>query len=227
MNDFNEKYQAKFGKPFYEEPQSESSINQKVPLELQLDRKLAIVKMQNAEINTPNNQQLLDTPLLELINEYGLQRLGEFERAFNLYVWLGNLQDELEDITPKHYGSDRASYNNRVSTLNKKIAETKKHLNSFDNGEHINKNNNAEPIENNLKNEELEVFIKSIIADYPEATSKDILAHCFECYKTNNRQKEKIKKIMLGLGVRMDSIAGVRTSESIKYMAKAEIFNSQ
>ena len=64
-------------------------------------------------------------------------------------------------------------------------------------------------------------FIERVISKYPKATSKDIISHCFICYKNNNRQKTKIKNIMVTLGIETDKNSGKRNKESIDYMKNA------
>lgn len=70
------------------------------------------------------------------------------------------------------------------------------------------------------KDEHIRDFIESIITDYPKATSKDIVSHCFDCYKDNNSQLEPIKKIIAKLNVVMGE-SGRRTNKAIKYMEGA------
>lgn len=71
-------------------------------------------------------------------------------------------------------------------------------------------------------NEKLEFtrFIKEIIKKYPEATSKDFVSHCFECYKDNNRKLTKIKKIIKKLGI-VQGGRGRRTKEAFNYFKEA------
>ncbi len=64
-------------------------------------------------------------------------------------------------------------------------------------------------------------FLERVISKYPKATSKDIISHCFICYKNNNRQKTKIKNIMVTLGIETDKNSGKRNKESIDYMKNA------
>ena len=79
------------------------------------------------------------------------------------------------------------------------------------------------PLFNNHENEDAHItnFIESVITDFPEAKSKDIVSHCFDCYKSSNRDKSRIKKIIAGLGIEMDKKGGKRNQKSIDYMQGA------
>ena len=70
-------------------------------------------------------------------------------------------------------------------------------------------------------NEHIKGFIKSISESYPKATSKDIVGHCFDCYKGNNRKLTEVKAIIEELGIKMDKKGGKRTSKAIEYMQEA------
>ncbi|NOR70429.1 MAG: hypothetical protein GQ532_12180 [Methylomarinum sp.] len=132
MTDFNEKYQTRFDQPFWDNPNSIKPTDQASPLLLQLDRKLAVTQKQNITISVPNNQSLIDIPLSDLLNQNYLQSPDEFQRAFYIYVWITNLNNELDTLKPDDYRNDKKSYDNRVSSLNTKIAEINTYLLSLD-----------------------------------------------------------------------------------------------
>lgn len=132
MTDFNEKYQTRFGQSFWDNPNLIEPTDHPPPLLLQLDRKLAVIQKQNITISVPNNQLLIDTPLSELLNQNNLQSPDEFHRAFNIYVWLTNLNNELNTLKFEDYRNDKKSYDNRVSALNMTIAEINSYLLSLD-----------------------------------------------------------------------------------------------
>lgn len=66
----------------------------------------------------------------------------------------------------------------------------------------------------------IKYFIEKVIEDYPNATSKDIINHCFECYQGNNRKLGPIKRIIIDLGIKHGG-SGKRSKDSIAYMQKA------
>ncbi len=67
-------------------------------------------------------------------------------------------------------------------------------------------------------------FIDKIISKFPEATSKDIISHCFSCYLHNNRKKNVVKEIMSTMNIEMDKSAGKRSQESIDYLKNAPTY---
>jgi len=67
-------------------------------------------------------------------------------------------------------------------------------------------------------------FIEQVISRFPEATSKDIISHCFSCYSNNNRKKGKVKEIMSSMNIEMDERGGKRSQESIDYMKNAPTY---
>lgn len=82
--------------------------------------------------------------------------------------------------------------------------------------------NNLPKINDNKTDQVLIIkdFINSIIDNFPKATSKDIISHCFECYQGNNRKLTSIKKIIAEMGIEHGG-SGKRTVESITYMQNA------
>jgi len=82
------------------------------------------------------------------------------------------------------------------------------------------KNNIIEPTAKGLSTNGIKEFIELIIDSFPQATSKDIVSHCFECYARNNRKLTEIKKIIADLGIKKAG-SGKRTSIAIKYMQTA------
>lgn len=115
-----------------EKTKPDEPVSSKAPLELQLDRKLAVIQKQGVMPEVPNNQKLIDTPLSDLISENGLLACDGFDRAFNVYIWLSNLKEELNSINHDNY-NDKKDYDGRVKVLNKKISEISNYLNSLDN----------------------------------------------------------------------------------------------
>lgn len=76
------------------------------------------------------NQELLDSHLTELIQKAGLQNANEFDYSWNLYVWKGQLADELKSISRKDY-QDKKDYDDRIRTLNLKIKEIEQGLDDY------------------------------------------------------------------------------------------------
>jgi len=93
-------------------------------------------------------------------------------------------------------------------------------LNSLKVETNLMKNNTPVPVINNSVDEGIKVFIMSVLVSHPKATSKDIIGHCFSCYKGNNSRLEPIKKIIAKLNVVMGG-DGRRTDKAIKYMEEA------
>jgi len=67
-------------------------------------------------------------------------------------------------------------------------------------------------------------LIEQVISIFPEATSKDIISHCFSCYSSNNRKKGMLKEIMGAMNIEMDKSAGKRSQKSIDYLKNAPTY---
>ena len=82
---------------------------------------------------------------------------------------------------------------------------------------------NIDQTDTNDKEVAVKTFIQSIVTKYPDATSKDITAHCFECFKGNNRKLSSIKKILADLGIKHGG-PGKRGKSSVDYMKNAPAY---
>ena len=140
------------------------------------------------------------------------------EKKSNLYPYWGFKRDDLLayakeiGIRPLFLFPEDL---NEANNLNKKQDGSQGISESTPKDESPNQDSTEEA---NIKN-----FISNINTQYPEATSKDIISHCFDCYKNNTRKKGQIKKIIDTLGIK-PSGPGKRTQQSIAYMKNAPIY---
>jgi hypothetical protein len=77
-----------------------------------------------------SNQELLDSHLPDLIQEAGLHNANDFDYSWNLYVWKGQLANELEMINRSDY-PNKKDYDDRIRALNLKIREIEQSLDDY------------------------------------------------------------------------------------------------
>jgi len=148
----------------------------------------------------------------------------EYEYFFNLYAEMSTLEREKRELEVLAHTNinELLSKKSELTRLGEEIRVIQKKIDSP-----CTKSSNQiidyKTNQTSTKDIRLTRFIIEVQVDFPKATSKDILAHCFNCYEKNSRKKRELKKIMLSLGIK-DEKSGKRTNEAIKMMEGAPIY---